>query len=331
MKSPISAVFTSISLLGAVVWVGTSARAQQPQAVQADVEVHTLHVQGSVYLLAGAGGNIVVQIGEQGVLVVDTGLATMSDKVVAAIRKLSEKPLQYIVNTHAHPDHTGGNDAVRRAGVTITGANVAGNLTDASEGARIFAHENVLNRMSAPTGQLAAAPFGEWPTDTYVSGQKEFFFNDESAAVIFQPKAHTDGDSIVYFRRSDVVAAGDIFVTTSYPFIDIARGGSIQGEIDALNNILDIAIPRHHEEGGTYVVPGHGRICDEFDVLEFRDMVTIVRDRVQASIKRGLTLDQVKDAGLTKDYDARYSAKTGFGTAANFVESVYKSLMERKN
>jgi len=302
------------------------ARAQAPQAPAATGEIHTLHVQGNVYLLGGAGGNIAVQIGDQGVFVVDTGLASMSGKVIAAIRKLSDKPLQYIVNTHVHADHTGGNDALRRAGVTITGANVAGNLTDVGQSARIFAHENVLNRMSAPTGQQSAAPFGAWPTDTYVSGQREFFFNDESIAAIFQPKAHTDGDSLVYFRRSDVIATGDIFVTTSYPFIDIERGGSIQGEIDALNNILDIAIPKHEEEGGTYIIPGHGRICDEFDVLEYRDMVTIIRDRVQASIKKGLTLDQIKNAGLTKDYDARYNAKSGFGTADNFVESIYKSL-----
>jgi glyoxylase-like metal-dependent hydrolase (beta-lactamase superfamily II) len=219
---------------------------------------------------------------------------------------------------------------VRRAGVTITGANVAGNLTDATQGAQIIAHENVLNRMSAPTGSQAPTTFGNWPTETYVSGQKELFFNDEPVEVKYQPAAHTDGDSLVFFRHSDVVVTGDIFVTTSYPFIDLERGGSIQGEIDALNNILDLTIPKHDEEGGTYVIPGHGRICDEFDVLEYRDMVTIIRDRVQAAIKKGMTLAQVKAAHLTLDYDARYSAKTGFGTADNFVEAVYKSLTTKK-
>ena len=297
---------------------------------QAPAEIEVLPVQGNVYLLAGAGSNITVQIGPLGVIVVDTGLEQMSDKVLAAIRKLSDKPIQYIVNTDADPDHTGGNDNIRRAGVTITGANVAGNLTDAMEGAQVIAHENVLNRMSAPTGKQAPTPFGAWPTETYVAGQKELHFNDEPVQVIYQRNAHTDGDSLVLFRHSDVISTGDIFVTTSYPFIDVERGGSVQGELDALNNILDLAIPKHDEEGGTYIIPGHGRICDEFDVLEYRDMVTIIRDRIQASIKKGMTLDQIKAARLTLDYDARYDAKSGPGAAGSFVEAVYKSLTAKK-
>jgi cyclase len=293
-------------------------------------DLDVLHVQGNIYVIGGAGGNVTVQIGELGVLVVDTGLAQNSAKLIAAIRKLSDKPIQYIINTHLHPDHIGGNEAVRRAGATITGGNVAGETTEAIQGAQIVAHQNVLNRVSAPSGKQAAAPESAWPTVTYVSGQKEIFFNDEPVAVIYQPKAHTDGDSLVYFRRSDVVATGDIFVTTSYPYIDLENGGSIQGEIDALNNILDITIPKHDEEGGTYVIPGHGRVCDEYDVLEYRDMVTIIRDRVQAAIKKGMTLDQVRSAGYTKDFDSRYSAKTGFGTADNFISAVYKSLSAKK-
>jgi len=289
-----------------------------------------LPVQGNVYMIAGAGGNITVQIGEMGVLVVDTGLGSMSDKVIAALRKLSNKPLQYIVNTHFHQDHTGGNEAIRKAGVTITGANVTGNLTDARVGAQIIAHENVLDRMSAPTGKQAPTPADSWPTETYTSGQKEVFFNDEPVQVIYQPSAHTDGDSLVFFRHSDVISTGDIFVTTSFPFLDLEHGGSIQGEIDALNRILDLTIPKHDEEGGTYVIPGHGRICDEFDVVEYRDMVTIIRDRVQAAIKKGMTLEQVKEAGYTKDYDVRYDTKTGFGSAGSFIEAVYKSLNKKK-
>jgi cyclase len=303
-------------------------------AQQTSGEVQTLKVQGNVYLLTGAGGNIAVQTGETGVLVVDTGLASMSDKVVAAIRKLSDKPIQYIVNTHMHADHTGGNDAVRKAGLTYVGANVTGNLTDAGVGAQIYAQDNVLKRMSAPTGVQAAAPFGAWPTETFLSGRKQLFFNGEPVEIIHQPAAHTDGDSLVFFRRSDVVVTGDIFVTTSFPFIDLERGGSIQGEIDALNNILEMAIPGYQDEGGTYIIPGHGRICDQPDLLEYRDMVTIVRDRIQAAIKKGMTLEQVKAAGLTKDYDGRFSAKTGVtsgpGTAGNFVESVYKSLTAKR-
>lgn len=293
-----------------------------------DNGITAIHVQGNVYLLQGAGGNVVVQIGDMGVVVVDTGDGKNNANLIAAIRKLSDRPLQYIINTSMDAMHTGGNDAVRRAGVTITGANVAGNLTDATQGAQIIAHENVLNRMSAPTGQKAAEPFGFWPTITYVSGQNELFLNEEPIEARWQPAAHSDGDSLVIFRHSDVVATGDIFNTISYPNIDLERGGSIQGELDALNNILDIAIPKHEEEGGTYIVPGAGRICDEFDVLEYRDMVTIIRDRIQNGIKKGMTLDQIKAAGYTKDYDGRWSAKEGFGTADNFVTTVYKSLME---
>ena len=313
----------------AAVAAAQQAPVRAPQG-SSGAEVEILPVQRNVYMIAGAGGNITVQVGDMGVLVVDTGLAPMSDKVIAAIRKISDKPLQYIVNTHFHSDHTGGNEAVRKSGVTITGANVAGNLTDAREGAAIIAHENVLNRMSAPTGSQAPTPTAAWPTETYISGQKEIHFNDEPVQVIFQPAAHTDGDSLVFFRHSDVISTGDIFVTTTFPFIDVEHGGSIQGEIDALNRILDLAIPKHEEEGGTYIIPGHGRICDEADVLEYRDMVTIVRDRVQASMKKGLTLEQIKAAHLTKDYDARYSAKTGFGSSDSFVEAVYKSLSKKK-
>ena len=296
-------------------------------SAQSDLDV--LPVQANVYMIAGDGGNVTVQIGDMGVLVVDTGFAQNSDKLIAAIRKLSNKPLQYIVNTHFHPDHTGGNEAVRKAGVTITGANVTGNLTDARQGAAIIAQENVLDRMSAPTGQKSPTPPESWPTDTYTSGQKEIYFNGEPVQVIYEPKAHTDGDSIVFFRHSDVISAGDIFVTTSFPYIDIEHGGSIQGEIDALNRIIDLAIPKHEEEGGTYIIPGHGRICDEFDVVEYRDMVTIIRDRVEAAIKKGMTLEQVKDAGYTKDYDARYDTKNKIGGADSFIEAVYKSLTKK--
>jgi glyoxylase-like metal-dependent hydrolase (beta-lactamase superfamily II) len=155
-------------------------------------------------------------------------------------------------------------------------------------------------------------------------------FNNEPVIMIHQPHAHTDGDSLIFFRRSDVLVTGDIFVTTSYPFIDLERGGSIQGEIDALNTILEIAIPGRQDEAGTYIIPGHGRICDAPELLEFRDMVTIIRDRIQAAIKKRMTLDQVKAAGLTKDYDARYSAKSGIGTKDMFVEAVYKSLTQKK-
>jgi len=314
----------AVAAAAMVAAAGLAAFAQQNGA---PVKLQVIPVQGNVSLIAGAGGNIAVQVGNEGVLVVDTGLAGTSDAVLAEIRTLSDKPLQYILNTHFHPDHTGGNEAIRKAGTTITGANVTGNLTDAAVGAQILAHLNVLDRMSAPTGTQSPTPPGAWPTDTeFIQNHKDLFFNDEVIQMLHQPAAHTDGDSLAWFRRSDVIATGDIFVTTGYPFIDIARGGSIQGELDALNNLLDLAISKHDEEGGTYLIPGHGRLCDRWELIEYRDMVTIIRDRIQAGIKKGMTLEQVKAARPTMDYDARYGADKGFGTTDQFVEAVYKSL-----
>jgi len=298
--------------------------------VVAAQDVSVLPVQGNVYLISGAGGNIALQTGSMGAVVVDTGNGKMNDKVTAAINKLSEKPLQYIINTHYDPDFTGGNVGVRRAGVTITGANVTGDLADARDGAQIIAHDNVLNRMSAPTGKQPPTPEASWPTQTFLKGKKDLYFNDEPIEVIYQPNATTDGDSLVFFRHSDVIVTGDIFNMNSYPWIDPDKGGTVQGTINALNKILEIAVPKHEEEGGTYIIPGHGRICDEFDALEYRDMVVIVRDRVQAAIKKGMSLDQVKRAGYTKDYDARFDAKTGLGSADKFIEAVYKSLSAGK-
>jgi cyclase len=306
-----------------------SARAQQTQP-PGDGELELLPVQGNVYLLSGAGGNIVIQTGEQGTLIVDAGSAGMSDKILAALGKLTPKLIQYIIDTSADSDHAGGNAELRKAGTTYTGANVTGDLRDAALGAQVFAHDNVLQRMSAPTGKLSPVEPGGWPTLTFLEERKQMSFNGEPVEIIHLPGAHTDGDSIVFFRRSDVIAAGDILLTTSYPHIDLERGGSIQGEIDALNTLVEMAVPLRQEEGGTYVIPGHGRILDRFEVVEYRDMVTIVRDRIRAAMKAGMTLAQIKAARLTLDYDYRYGAKSGFGTTDNFVESVYKSLTKTK-
>ena len=297
---------------------------------QTDGGIRTLKVQGYVYLLAGAGGNVAVQVGDDGVVVIDSGLANRSDALIAAIRKLSPKPIRYVIDTNMHPEFIGGADNLRKAGVTITGANVAGNLTDAGEGAQTIGHENLLNRVSAPTGKQAAYTFGFWPTQTYVTGQKELFFNEEPIEVKWMKNASTDGDSLVFLRRSDVIVTGDIMSTTSYPFIDVANGGTIEGEIEALNVIIDLAIPKHHEEGGTYVIPGHGRVCDQFDVVEYRDMVTIVRDRVRAAMKKDMQLEQIKRAGYTKDYDGRYNVPGTAVTADAFIEAIYKTLAPAK-
>jgi glyoxylase-like metal-dependent hydrolase (beta-lactamase superfamily II) len=277
-------------------------------------------------MLAGAGGNITIQAGRNGVLIVDAGLAQNADKVFAEIKKLSpDQLLRYIIDTHVHPDHVGGNEELAKRGSTIAGGTVVADIgPGAQQGAAVIAREEVLNRMSA-----ASSPFGALPTDTYAVAQKDMYFNGEAVQIFHQPAAHTDGDSIVFFRRSDVVSAGDIFTPVRYPIIDLERGGNVQGVIDGLNMILDIAVPADKQEGGTMIIPGHGRLCDEADVLEYRDMVTIIRDRIQDMINKGMTIGQVKAARPTEDYDPLYGSTTGWTTDL-FVEAVYKSLKSSK-
>jgi glyoxylase-like metal-dependent hydrolase (beta-lactamase superfamily II) len=286
--------------------------AQQPQNYD-NVKVNILPVQGNVYMLIGAGGNTTLQVGKDGVLLVDTQYAPMAPKIMAAIRTLSEAPIKYIINTHMHGDHTGGNGALVKLGA-------GGGMP------RIIANDHVLNRMTAEKG----IPDSDWPNDEYFGKSKDFFFNNEAVVVYHMPNAHTDGDSIVFFRRSDVIATGDIFTPEHYPIIDLARGGSVEGIIDALNRIIDITVPAKYQEGGTYVIPGHGRLCEEADVVEYRDMVTIIRDRIADLIKKGRTLEQVKAAKPTLDYDTQYGATAGIWTTDQFVDAVYRSLSEKK-
>ena len=321
-------------ILAAVVFLGATVLAEDSAAQQNQnsdtAEVHVLPVQGSVYMVAGSGANITLQVGQQGVLLVDTGNVQLSEKVIAAIRKLSDKPIRVIINTNVDPDHVGGNENIGKAGLTVMGGVVSYSAQDIQRGAQILAHENAFNRMNGMTGGKSSWPSAAWPTDPYSGSPKKLYSNDEGIEIIHVPAAHTDGDSIVFFRRSDVVSAGDIFVTTGYPVIDLQKGGSIQGIIDGLNRILDLTIAKQEVEGGTYVIPGHGRLCDQFDVLEYRDMVTIIRDRVQDMIKKNKTLEEIKAAHPTEDYDARYGAKTGPWTTDMFVEAVYKSLLATK-
>jgi len=293
------------------------AAAQQNQNLNT-VEIHTLPVQGNVYMLVGAGGNMTVQVGNDGVLIVDTQYAPLSEKILATIRTLSKGPIRYVINTTYDADHTGGNEPIRKAGSTIAGGNVAGDIQDAAEGAQIIAHDNVLMRM-------ANRPSGSLPTSTFLGDSKKLFFNGEGIEINHQPAAHTDGDSIVFFRRSDVISTGDIFTTNSYPMIDLAAGGSIQGVIDGLNRLVDMIIPVYGQEGGTLVIPGHGRLSDFGDVINCREMTIIIRDRVQDMIKKGMTLEQVKAARPTRDYDPLYGSVPGW-TSEMFVEAVYKSL-----
>jgi cyclase len=278
-------------------------------------DIQILKVRDGVHLLVGSGGsNTVVQTGDEGVLVVDTMSAEAATQLVAAIRRLSDRPILQIVNTHFDADHIGGNEAVRKAGAYFSTAN-----TRDEGGAAILAFEETLHRMSVDGSPFAKSA---WPTDTFFVRQKDLFMNGEPVQVLHQPAAHSDSDVLVHFRRHDVLVAGDVFTPDRFPVLD--QGGSINGLIAGLNRILEIAVPEFNEEGGTVIVPGHGRLCDESDVSDYRDMVTIVRDRVKDMIARKATLEQVKAAKPTLDYDGVYGRPEYTGDM--FVEAVYKSI-----
>jgi len=277
-----------------------------------------LHVQGNISMVAGAGGNIAVQVGKDGILLVDSGSATMTDKVVETIRTLSKGQVSYIVNTNERGDHAGGNANFARIGRPLAIARAAQ--------ARVFivGFRSILDRLSDPATKPSLPDQG-WPNDTYSGSQKNLSFNGDGIE-IFHQQATTDGDSIVMFRRADVIATGDIFDPTEYPIIDLKSGGSLQGVLEGLNRLRVMAIPADHMENGTMIIPGHGRVSDVADLDIYHQMVTIVRDRLQDMIKRGMTLEQVKAAKPTRDYDPVYGHDTGNWTTDMFVEAAYRSL-----
>jgi cyclase len=319
-------------------------RAQQPAALAAqraewfrplNVEgIEVLPVQKNVYVLVGAGGNVTIQVGEEGVAMVDSGASGQTEKILAAVRAVTRRPVRFLINTNADPDHVGGNGAIVKAsggfrGPSVEGAPGGTGPRPQNVGVVTIAHENASNRMGAGSKVLPALTGDALPASTFFTPHKDFFSNGEPVQVLHQPNAHTDGDVIVFFRGADVVSAGDVFRTDRYPVIDAAQGGTIRGELDALNSILDITVPERNQMGGTRVVPGHGRICNEADVLEYRDMVTIIRDRVQDMVKKGMTLQQVKAARPTLEYDGLYGTQKEW-TGDMFLEAVYADLGRKK-
>ena len=319
--------------LGLATVAAVSSYAAEPDNGGLDI----VRLRPNFYMIAGAGGNIGVQIGSDGVVLVDAGSESASTQILAALRKITELPIRYIINTSADADHVGGNGKLSKAGVTIF-TNLLGNPALAAAmtnggGASIMAHDSVLRRMSAPTGKAAAYPVESWPNEAFFQKRKTIRMNEEAIEVLYQPAAHSGADSMVFFRGSDVVVAGDVLDTTRFPVIDLASGGSIQGEIDALNRLIELAVPPTpfiYKGVGTYVIPGHGRICEQQDVVEYRDMVVIIRDVIADLMKQGKTLDQVKEASPALPYERQYGSQSGDWTTNAFVEAVYKSLGAQK-
>ena len=310
--------------------VGPSAGWAWKPAIQTagDGQVHVQPVRDTIYLLIGAGGNITVSAGDDGILMVDGGTAAMSDKVLAAVRTISNGPIRYLINTNEREEYSGSNETIAAAGETIP---FRPNETIQIQGyigtnrATVISYLSVYERMSAPTGKVAPRAEAAWPDATYSTPQKKLHFNGEPIVIMHQPSA-TDGNSLVHFRRADIVSVGDLIDLTTYPFIDLNAGGSVQATLQGLNRLIDITVPGKQSEDGTLVIPGHGRIADQPDVVYYYEMLSIVRDRVQDMIARGLTLPQVHAARPTRDFDLRYSRNTGVWTTEEFVAAVYQSL-----
>lgn len=296
-------------------------------------DLDVIQVRPDFYMLAGAGGNVAVQIGPAGVVLVDTGSTRDADRVLAAVKRLTNKPIRYVINTSADADHTGGNEKLSKAGQTILGNNGTSGVSEEvftnGGAASVLAHEGVLAAMSRAG---SPPPFPLWPTKTYTGRLYSMYLNGDGIQVLHMPAAHSDGDSAVFFRRADVIVAGDVFDTTRFPLIDVRNGGSIQGEIDALNRLLDLAVPPWPlvwQGERTMVIPGHGFQSDYADLLEYRNVVTMMRDRIQAMVEKNMTLAQVKAADPAKGFKARYGSDTGPWTTDMFIEAVYTSLTAR--
>jgi cyclase len=292
-----------------------------------------LEVRPTFFMIAGAGGNVGVQVGEDGVVVVDAGSAANAQSLVAAIKRITSKPIRYVIDTGPDADHVGGNEVLSKSGDTFfPGTRPAGPRQDALRSvASILSADGVVQHMTAASE--SGSP-GGLPTETFHYARKYLYLNGEAIEVLHQPAAHTDSDVFAFFRRSDVVVAGDVIDTRHFPVIDVTRGGSVEGEIAALNRLSELAVssvPIVSREAGTIVIPGHGRLFDQFDVIEYRDMMTIIRDRVRDLLKAGRSLEQVKAARPAKGYEGRYGSDRGEWTTDRFIEAVYRSLAKEKS
>jgi glyoxylase-like metal-dependent hydrolase (beta-lactamase superfamily II) len=298
-----------------------------------DGGLDVIKVRPNFYMIAGGGANIGVQIGSDGVVVVNAGDGKKSDAIVAEIKKLTPLPIRFVINTNADADFVTGNGKLAKAGQTIftnaLGQGTFNNAMTNGGAAAILAHDSVLQRMSAPTGKAAPYPTDSQPTEAFYPNRHTLRMNDEGIEITYQPNAHSNSDAFVLFRGSDVVVAGDVIDTTRFPVIDLANGGSIQGEIDALNKLIDMAIaptPFIYKGVGTYVIPGHGRLCEQMEIVDYRDMVVTVKDVVADLIKQGKTLDQIKESRPALPFEKQYGATSGPWTTNMFVEAIYKSL-----
>jgi cyclase len=318
------------AVIGLAVCGAVSSQAAEPESGGIDV----VQIRPNFYMIAGAGGNIAVQIGSDGIVLANAGTAAASADVLAALKKITPKLIRYVINTNAEADFVGGNANLAKAGQTIfvnlLGGGGLAAATSNGGGAAILAHDSILQRMSAPTGKAAAFPVDDWPTEAFYPQRQTLRMNGEGIEVMHEPAAHSDADSFVFFRGSDVVVAGDVLDTTRFPVIDVEHGGSIQGEIDALNKLIELAIPPTpfiYGGPGTYVIPGHGRVCEQMEIVDYRDMVVVVRDVIADMIKQNMSLDKIKAASPAKPYENQYGSKTGTNA---FVEAIYKSLTAKK-
>ena len=268
------------------------------QAQDLDSVEMTVHpVSGNVSYIEGSGGNIGLFTGEEGAFLVDDQYAPLTDKIVAAVRTVSDKPIRFLINTHMHPDHTGGNENFGRMGVAI------------------FGHDNVR-------GQMQISEYDEEPPLITFSDNVTFHFDDETVYVFKTPDAHTNGDSYIRFAVANVVHVGDVYRTTSYPYIDTNNGGSFLGTIKAYDLLIEVC------DADTKVLPGHGVISNVDEVKAVRDMMLVIRDRVRSRLAEGNTLEQIQAAGLTAEYDERWESDRRIGSAAALLRAAYEDMTE---